>query len=314
MEKRPLGRTGLDVTRLCFGSLSMKLDETSVEQGAELVAHALLRGVNFVDCAEVYQTHRHVGEGLKRAGAEGVVVASKSNARTRGDMEGAFEKAREELGLSSIDVFSLHGVRDREDWRSRAGAWECLGRLKERGLIRARGVTTHSHGAVRMAARVPEDDVIMAMLNVDGHGISDGTREEMEKARVGAHEAGKATLGMKPLAGGLFYKRVKEAFEYVRSLEYLDSVAVGMITPAELDLNLAYFGAAELTDDLVRRAGGRKKRMNVRPWCKGCAECEEVCQNDAIHVVDGKAGIDEEKCVVCGYCGLNCPANALKVI
>ena len=292
----------------------MKLDETPVERGAELVAHALSQGVNFIDGAEIYYTHPHVGAGLKKAGAAEAILSSKSNAKTREGMENAFEKAREELGLSCVDVFSLHGVRGQEDWGARAGVWEYLGELKEKGLIRARGVTTHSHETVRMASGIAEVDVVMAMINVDGHGIADGTREEMEEALRGAHEAGKGTVAMKPLAGGLLYKRVKEAFEYVLSLEFLDSVAVGMITPAEVDLNLAYFGATELAGDLLDRVKARKKRMNVRGWCKGCGECEDVCQNDAIHVVDGKARIDEENCVVCGYCGLNCPANAVKVI
>jgi len=314
LEKRTLGRTGLSVTKLCFGSLSMKLDGTALERGAELIAHAVGRGVRFMDCAEIYHTHPHVGEGLKRAGAGDVVVASKSNARTREEMERAFEAARGELGLACVDLFSLHGVRDREDWRARSGAWDCLGELKRDGLIRARGVTTHSQRFVRTASSIPEIQAIMAMINVEGHGVNDGTREEMEGALRGAHEAGKGTIAMKPLAGGLFYKRVKEAFDYVLSLDFLDSVAVGMITPEEVDLNLAHFGATELTEELVLRVKARKKRMNVRPWCKGCGDCEEACQNDAINVTDGKAVIAEEKCVVCGYCGLDCPSSALKVI
>ena len=292
----------------------MKLDETPVERGAELVAHAVKRGINFIDCAEIYRTHPHVGEGLGRARGGGIVVSSKCNAATREEMEESFDRAREELKLSVIDVFLLHGVRSEEDWRGRSGAWEHLGRLRERGLIRARGVSTHSHEVARLAARLPEVEVVLAMANVEGYGIIDGAREDMEEALRLVHEAGKGTVGMKPLAGGLLYEKVGEAFEYVLSLEFLDSVAVGMITPEEIDLNLAHFGGAELTEELVNGVRARKMRMNVRPWCKGCGECERICQNDAIHVVDGKAAIDEERCVVCGYCGLSCPNTALKVI
>ena len=45
--------------------------------------------------------------------------------------------------------------------------------------------------------------------------------------------------------------------------------------------------------------------------CLGFGNCTEVCQYDAIHVIDGVAKVDEEKCVGCMSCAAVCPRNLI---
>ena len=45
--------------------------------------------------------------------------------------------------------------------------------------------------------------------------------------------------------------------------------------------------------------------------CLGFGNCTKVCQHDAIHVVDGVAKVDHEKCVGCMVCGGVCPRNLI---
>jgi dihydroorotate dehydrogenase (NAD+) catalytic subunit len=45
--------------------------------------------------------------------------------------------------------------------------------------------------------------------------------------------------------------------------------------------------------------------------CNGCALCEGSCVYDAIHVVDKKAVLDEERCERCGLCVTRCRPSAL---
>lgn len=48
--------------------------------------------------------------------------------------------------------------------------------------------------------------------------------------------------------------------------------------------------------------------------CTGCGRCtEDICFVDAIHVADGKAVVDKDKCRVCGRCAETCPKGALVV-
>ena len=39
--------------------------------------------------------------------------------------------------------------------------------------------------------------------------------------------------------------------------------------------------------------------------------CVKNCANDGVHVIDGKAVIDEDKCLGCGYCIAYCPKGAI---
>ncbi len=47
--------------------------------------------------------------------------------------------------------------------------------------------------------------------------------------------------------------------------------------------------------------------------CLGFGDCTRVCDFDAIHVVDGLATVDYEKCVGCGACGRVCPRNIISI-
>lgn len=45
--------------------------------------------------------------------------------------------------------------------------------------------------------------------------------------------------------------------------------------------------------------------------CLGFGSCTKVCKYDAIHVVDGVAKVDQEKCVGCMSCANACPRNLI---
>lgn len=48
--------------------------------------------------------------------------------------------------------------------------------------------------------------------------------------------------------------------------------------------------------------------------CLGFGNCVDVCKFDAIHVVDGIASVDLEKCVGCGACVKACPKALIKLV
>ena len=47
-----------------------------------------------------------------------------------------------------------------------------------------------------------------------------------------------------------------------------------------------------------------EKKIVVTDTCQGCLshQCTEVCPKDAIHIVNGKSLIDQDKCIKCGRC------------
>ena len=46
----------------------------------------------------------------------------------------------------------------------------------------------------------------------------------------------------------------------------------------------------------------------------GYGSCVKACAFDAIHVVDGVAVVDKEKCVACGMCMASCPNHLIELV
>lgn len=48
--------------------------------------------------------------------------------------------------------------------------------------------------------------------------------------------------------------------------------------------------------------------------CLGYGDCDVSCEYDAIHVIDGLATVDYDRCVGCGACAKACPRNIISVV
>lgn len=62
----------------------------------------------------------------------------------------------------------------------------------------------------------------------------------------------------------------------------------------------------------AKRYGGGEKACEYS--CMGLGSCVEACKFDAIHIVDGVALVNEEKCVACGICVNICPQNVINIM
>lgn len=60
-----------------------------------------------------------------------------------------------------------------------------------------------------------------------------------------------------------------------------------------------------------RLAGGQKACPS---GCLGFGNCVKVCKFDAIHVVNGVAVVDEDKCTACGMCAAVCPKKLIELV
>ncbi|HUE29007.1 MAG TPA: aldo/keto reductase, partial [Solirubrobacteraceae bacterium] len=80
MEYRPLGRTGVRVSKLCLGTMMLGAwGNADHDDSIRIIHHALHAGVNFVDTADVYsagESEEIVGKALKGR-RDDVVLASK---------------------------------------------------------------------------------------------------------------------------------------------------------------------------------------------------------------------------------------------
>ncbi len=314
MQYVKLGNTGITVSKMCFGALVIGPLQVSlpVEEGARVIRAALERGVNFIDTAELYGTYGHIRKAMKGFDRR-PVVATKSYAYSEQGAAESVEKARRELDTDVLDIFLLHEQESRLTLRGHREALEYYLNEREKGRIRAVGVSTHHIEVVRAICDMPEIDVIHPIVNISGIGIADGSIGEMLAAVEGAWKSGKGVYSMKPLGGGNLLHSYEECMDFVLGQPYIHSIAVGMQSAQEVEMNIRRFEGGVIPEKLREAIAAREKRLHVDYWCEGCGKCVKRCGQGALSLVDGKAVADAEKCVLCGYCGSVCPQFAIKV-
>lgn len=72
-----------------------------------------------------------------------------------------------------------------------------------------------------------------------------------------------------------------------------------------------YYGVSDCTAASQLQGGGSKA---CTFGCLGFGSCVRACMFDAIHVVDGVAIVDEDKCTSCGMCVIACPKDIIEIM
>lgn len=314
MDRRPLGKTGLQVFPLAFGTLTISPMQRNFppEKGAELILYAASKGVNLFDTAQLYDTYEPLRLALKQR--PDLLVSTKSYAWDRPTAQEAFDDARRRLDMDVIPIFLMHEQEDMLTLKGHREAFDFYLEQKAKGNIRAVGFSTHRVAAVDYAPRYPGVDVIHPLINRAGVGIPDGTRDDMASAIARAHSAGIGIFAMKPLGGGHLLKSPREAFDYLNGLGCVDAVCCGMQSRDEIDVNLRLMEGLEPDPEAAQRTQREPRKLMIHDWCRGCGRCVERCRQGALSLQDGKCVCDQTKCVRCGYCAPVCEEFCIKVI
>src|SRR3954466_4175999 len=153
MELRPLGRTGVQVSKLCLGTMMFGAwGNPDHEESIRIIHAALDAGVNFVDTADVYsggESEEIVGKAL--AGRrDDVVLATKvgfpmgddPNRRgaSRRRLINGVEDSLRRLGTDWIDLYQIHRPDPSTDIEETLGA---LTDLVQQGKVRYVGSSTY---------------------------------------------------------------------------------------------------------------------------------------------------------------------------
>src|SRR5512133_2274957 len=138
LERRLLGKSGIEVSRMCLGTLTvgpLQIGMAPIE-AADIFEAAFERGVNFFDSAKIYGSHPHLKEFLKRVPRESVVIATKSYDYTYDGMRKSVEEALRQLGTEYLDIYLMHEQESRATLRGHEDGFRYLREAKSRGLIR----------------------------------------------------------------------------------------------------------------------------------------------------------------------------------
>ena len=306
MIYRPLGQTGIMVSPIVFGALTIGPihKNLAVEDGAAVIRQALELGVNLIDTAECYDTYPYIREALK-GWQEHIYVTSKSYGYNRELMAKAFEDCRKALDRDTLDIFLMHEQESRYTIEGHKEALDYLNEQKAKGLLKAVGLSTHAVDAVRAAADRDDIDVIHPIIN----------KYEMLDAIAYAKAKGKGLYGMKALSGGKLADDAYDCFRWAFTVPQVDAFAVGMKSRREVRINVAWALGEEPNPKDLAEYVVEKRHIEVRDTCVGCQSCIRRCGQRAISMAEGAktVTINLKRCVLCGYCRDNCEHNAIRI-
>ncbi|MEB0287511.1 aldo/keto reductase [Cryobacterium sp. 10S3] len=211
MDYRLLGRTGVEVSPLCLGTMMFGAwANQDVDDSIRVIHHALDAGINFVDTADVYSgggSEEIIGKAL--AGRrDDVVLATKffmpmgkgpnQSGGSRKWIMQAVEGSLRRLGTDYLDLYQVHRPSAAMDVEETLGA---LTDLVRQGKVRYIGSSSYS-GSQIVEAQVAARDRNLARFVTEQPPYSLLVRGIEQDVLPTARRYGMGTLTYSPLAGG----------------------------------------------------------------------------------------------------------------
>jgi len=249
-EKVTIGRTKLKFSRIVLGTGmrggNRESNQTRLgkEKFEALLRTANERGVDTFDLADLYGTHPYVIPALHGIPREKFQVITKIWFRNGGipekerpDADVCVDRFLKELKTDYIDLLLLHCVTSGKWPEELRRQMDILTGLKEKGKIRALGVSCHSLEALSAAATEPWVESVHTRINPYGMSM-DGPPEKVVPVLEKIHGGGKGVIGMKIIGEGRLRNdpdRRSESINYALNLGCVDVLNVGCESMAEVD-------------------------------------------------------------------------------
>ncbi|KFG68603.1 aldo/keto reductase [Microvirga sp. BSC39] len=220
LQKTPLGRTDLSVSRICFGTSSLGDMpgtygyDVSEDRARETVRAIFSGPVNFLDTSRIYgfgRSEERIGDVIRERGGlpEGFVLSTKldrdpeTNRFDASQARRSLEESLRALGLDRLDLLHLHDPEHADSLEATTGAQGALAelfRMKEEGLVKAVGLAA---GPVDVMMPLLRDWSFDAMITHNRFTLANRNAEAMISF---AHSKGIAVLNAAPYAGGVLAK------------------------------------------------------------------------------------------------------------
>jgi aryl-alcohol dehydrogenase-like predicted oxidoreductase len=253
-----LGRSGVKVTRLAFGtgSFSGQVQRALGQDGfTRLVRHAYDRGIRFFETAESYgEMHRMLGVALKGIPRDSYQLMSKVTTRPGVDPQEKFDELRRLANTEYFDIMLLHWQHT-ATWPADTARWQdAVLEVQSRKVVLSHGASVHGLPALR---KVPGNEWLqVAMIRVNHTGKSmdaedyatqgPGDVPEVVTRVKEVRKEGMGVIAMKLAGEGTFDRDDRrKAMRFAFQNAGVDCVTVGYKSPAEIDeaienLNLAF--------------------------------------------------------------------------
>lgn len=283
MQMKQLGRSGIEVSMLCLGSMTWGTQNTAAEGHAQ-IERALAAGVNFIDTAEMYpvnpvgpetqgRSEAIIGEWFARTGRRAeVVLATKHSgngwahirdgAGISGDsVPEAIDGSLKRLQTDYIDLYQLHwpnrgSYMFRRNWsydpsdQDRAATLQhmhdvlgAMAREVERGRVRAFGLSNESAWGTAQWLRLSETGAGPRVASVQNEYSLLCRLYDTDMAELGLNE-NVGLLAFSPLATGLLTGKYQDGAVPQGSRRSLVPELGGRVTPRVWGAIKAYLDIA----------------------------------------------------------------------
>lgn len=210
MQYVNLGRTGLQVSRLCLGTMIYGTWGIPEKESTEVIHQALDAGINFLDTADIYgsgTSEEIIGRAVKHKRDE-LILATKFKIRTEPGVNGAgasrwrimrqVEKSLQRLGTDYIDLYQIHRPDPDTPLDETLRAMDDLVR---QGKVRYIGCSNFDAWRIMESLWISEKmNLERFIANQPSYSILD--RHVEQEIRPVSERYGLATLCYSPLAGG----------------------------------------------------------------------------------------------------------------
>ncbi|RFZ94381.1 aldo/keto reductase [Mucilaginibacter conchicola] len=217
MEKRELGKSGIEVLPLCFGGnvFGWTIDEKT---SFKLLDAFVDKGFDFVDTADVYarwanngvggQSETIIGNWIKQGGKRDKIILATKVGKPMGDDKKGLSKAyimqAVDASLSRLktDYIDLYQSHDDDSDTPLEETLETFTELIKQGKVRAIGASNYGHQRIREALKVSEDNGFARYETLQPeYNLYD--REDYERQYEAlAHEANLGVITYYSLASG----------------------------------------------------------------------------------------------------------------
>lgn len=187
MNYRILGKTGLRVSEISFGTIPILNGEVSIlphyyglseKEALTVMEKAYEVGINLFDTAVVPEygdAEKKVGKFLKKH--PDIIISDKARAYDKKSMEHALTTSLHNLETDCCDIYFVHQVApENKDIVFNSGSLETLTQYKNKGYIKFVGIATHHYEVALKAAQDDRVDVIQ----IPGNILERGFLEQIE--------------------------------------------------------------------------------------------------------------------------------------
>jgi 1-deoxyxylulose-5-phosphate synthase len=253
----PLGKSGVKVTRLAFGTGSMSGEvqrSLGQKEFSRQVRYAYDHGIRFFETSESYgETQQMLGIALKGLPRESYRIMTKVSTFHDVDPHVKLDDLRKTIDTEYLDIMLLHWQHT-ATWPSDTKRWQdAILAAEDKKTIMSHGASVHGLPALRQVPGNKWLDVAMIRMNHNGTRMDAEVADAPELGNVSevvkhvqqVKREGMGVISMKLIGEGVFNREDRQkAMRYAFNTAGVDSVTVGYKNTAEIDealenLNLA---------------------------------------------------------------------------